>query len=428
MNKIILPVIEVLLTLFLILMALGGSMKILQDKQSVRKYREFYETPDEYDVLYFGSSHMMQTALPMEIWKKYGIRSYNMGNGTENIAVSYQVIKNTLDYCSPRVIMLDVYNSFDDQTVNEQQENMFHLFFDMVKFDSPHKKESIYELFPDNKRQRWNYMFDFSVYHTRWNELSKGDFYLRDDGMGGALVSLDSFSPRNPDTGRPDTVPMSDEAKEYLGKIKDLCSDRGIRLICVVNPYPAWYEMANEGFLKAVKEQNIESRGMKFRDVDFEPAMEELGLEFIDLRDTDIIDKYADGCDFMHINMCGARKISDFYGRYLKETGIKLETPKTSVKLWEKRYQTYIMLKADLLRRCDDCAGLLTDLNDPDFLFDIRLRSDPNLTTTMKHMLDNAADYENVSIINDDSVDSSIKIRITEKNTGKCIVDRLFDL
>ena len=139
MNKIILPVIEVLLTLFLILMALGGSMKILQDKQSVRKYREFYETPNEYDVLYFGSSHMMQTALPMEIWKKYGIRSYNMGNGTENIAVSYQVIKNTLDYCSPRVIMLDVYNSFDDQTVNEQQENMFHLFFDMVKFDSPHK-------------------------------------------------------------------------------------------------------------------------------------------------------------------------------------------------------------------------------------------------------------------------------------------------
>ena len=81
-------------------------MKILQDKQSVRKYREFYETPDEYDVLYFGSSHMMQTALPMEIWKKYGIRSYNMGNGTENIAVSYQVIKNTLDYCSPRVMYI----------------------------------------------------------------------------------------------------------------------------------------------------------------------------------------------------------------------------------------------------------------------------------------------------------------------------------
>ena len=428
MKKILYPVIEILLTVLLILSISSILFKIMQEKQSVRKYREFYAASGEYDVLFFGSSHMMQTALPLEIWKKYGIRSYNMGNGTENIAVSYQVIKNTLDYCTPRVIMLDVYNSFDDQKIRKEVENMPHQFFDMVRHDSPHKTESIYEMFPDNERLRWNYLFDFSIYHSRWNELSKGDFYLRDDGLGGARFSLGSFSPRNPDNGPPDTVEMSPEAKEYLHKIKDLCEEREIRLVCVVNPYPAWFEMSNEGFIKAVQEQSIERAGMKFQDVDFEPAMKELGLEFIDLRDTDIIDKYADGFDFAHINLCGARKISDFYGRFLKETGLKLETPQTSEKLWENRYRTYIMRKADMFKECDDCAAMLSDLNDPDFIFDISLRSDPNLSTTMKHMLDNAAGYENVSIKTDDSIDSSIRIRISEKESGTRILDRLFDL
>ncbi len=428
MKKILNPIIEVFITLLLLSAVLGSLFRIMQDKQSVRKYREFYECPGEYDVLFFGSSHMLQTALPLEIWKDYGIRSYNMGNGNENIAVSYQVIKNSLDYASPKVIMLDVYNSFDNQKIPKELENMAHQYFDTVRQGSPHKKESIYEMFPDDERLRWNYLFDFSVYHNRWNEISKGDLYVRDDGLGGARFSLGSFSPRNPDSGSHDTVEMSPEAKEYLKKIKNLCDERGIRFICVVNPYPAWYEMGYEGFWDAVKENDIERRGMKFQDVDFEPAMQELGLEFIDLRDTDIIDKYADGCDFMHVNLCGARKISDFYGRYLRDTGFSLDTPQPSKKLWEKRYRTYIMRKADMFRECDDCAAMLSDLNDPDFIFEIKLRSDPNLSTTMKHMLDDAADYENVSIVTDDSIDSSIKIKISVKETGNCIAEKLFDL
>ena len=427
-KKIFFNVTEVLISLLLIAIILGFLFKLLQDKQSIRKYREFYEAAEEYDVLFFGSSHMLQTALPLEIWRNYGIRSYNMGNGNENIAVSYQVIKNALDYCTPKIIVLDVYNSFDDQRLTKEQENMPHQFFDTVRPDSPHKKESIYEMFPDDERQRWNYLLDFTVYHSRWNDLTKGDFYVRDDGLGGARFTLDSFSPRNPDCGRPATVEMSPEAKKYLIKIRDLCIEKGIRLICVVNPYPAWYEMANEGFLQAVKDQDLEQRGMKFQDVDFEPAMSELGLEFIDLRDTDIIDKYADGCDFMHVTLCGARKISDFYGQYLRDTGIELNTPRSSEGLWQNRYRTYIMRKAEMLKDCRDCAAILTDLNDPDFLFDIKLRSDPNLSTTMKHMLENASDYKNVSIETDDSIDSSLKIRVSVKETGECIVDELFDL
>ena len=428
MKRIIYSVIEVLLAIFILFAIIAFLGRLVENKQSVQKYREFYVASNEYDVLFCGSSHMMQTALPMEIWKKYGIKSYNIANGTENIAVSYQVIRNALDYCSPKVIMLDVYNSFDDQKLTEAQKDMPHQFFDMVPNQSPHKKEAIYELFPDDSQERWNYLFDFSVYHSRWNDLTRGDFYVRDEGMGGARYTLDSFSPRNPDSGPPDTCEMSPDAKEYLRKIKALCDERGIRFICVINPYPAWYEMGNEGFRKSVKEQGIEKGGMRFQDVDFEPVMSELGIEFIDLRDSDVIDKYADGCDFMHVTACGARKISDFYGRYLLDTGITFENPQSSARLWEDRYRTYVRRKAEKFVQCKDCAAILTDLNDPDFTFDIRLRSDPNLTTTMKHMLENAEDYENVTIVTDDSIDSSMKLRISIKQTGDCIVDELFDL
>ena len=50
MKKILLSIIEVLLTLFLIVSLSGFLFKVFQEKQSVRKYREFYAASDEYDV------------------------------------------------------------------------------------------------------------------------------------------------------------------------------------------------------------------------------------------------------------------------------------------------------------------------------------------------------------------------------------------
>ncbi|MBQ9359456.1 MAG: hypothetical protein IJT96_00300 [Lachnospiraceae bacterium] len=405
-KKLINPIIEVLLTIALLAVMVIGLSRLVENKSGYKKYNEFYKYNDEYEVLFFGSSHMMNAVLPMELWKKYGIKSYNIGNGAETIPVTYHVIRNALDYSEPKIIVMDLFYAYSDRLPTEISKELPHPFFDMVPL-SKNKKEAIYDLF-DDEQDRWSYLFDFSIYHSRWNELTKEDFYYADDGLGGASILLTSYAPKAADQDLQEPHDMASKPKAYLKKIKELCDERGIRLICVMNPYALWQESMT-------------------CNINFEKEMSELGIEFIDLRDSGIVDIYADSADNMHINLCGERKVNDFYGEYLTETGLLSTSPSVTEDKWNERYAVYIQRKADALSACEDCESLLTDLNDPDFVFDITLRSEAKLTDTMKRMLDNAEAFENVSVITDDDADEDITIRIRDKDSDRYFIERSYE-
>ena len=75
---------------------------------------------------------------------------------------------------------------------------------------------------------------------------------------------------------------------------------------------------------------------------------------------------------------------------------------------------------------CEDAAPLLSDLNDPDFYFEISMRSDTVPDDTMLRMLENAKNYDNVSIMTDDDMKESLKIRIRRKDSEEFFVNRSF--
>ncbi|MCR5775272.1 MAG: hypothetical protein K6G42_09335 [Lachnospiraceae bacterium] len=406
MKRSLYPLIECLLVLALVTGLLFVTSRLVENKASYNKYNEFYKYGDEYEVLFSGSSHMMNMALPMELWKKYGIRSYNIGNGAETIPVTYHVIRNALDHSSPKVIVMDVFYAYSDQTVSDSTSEMAHAFFDEVPF-SFHKAEAICDIFED-AQERWNYLFDFSIYHSRWNELTKADLFPEDAGLGGASILLESYAPAGTQTDPPELHEMARVPREYLMKIKELCDEKGIRLVCVMNPYPMWQEK-------------------RTCNVDFEKEMNEMGIEFIDLRESDAVDIYADSADNMHLNLCGERKINDVYGEYLTGIGCGGDHD-PSDEIWKGRYEAYIRKKAMYLSGCDECVQLLTDLNDPDMVYDITVGEDAALTDTMRRMLKNAKDYENVSIATADVPDGDIRIRVRIRGADRDLVDKSFDL
>ncbi len=70
-----------LMTVGLICILLNFLNCLLMRDNSRYSYSEFLASDTEYDVLFFGSSHVYSAISPMQLWKDYGITSYNLGCG-----------------------------------------------------------------------------------------------------------------------------------------------------------------------------------------------------------------------------------------------------------------------------------------------------------------------------------------------------------
>jgi hypothetical protein len=93
---------------------------LTENKLAYTKTAEFVETADEYDVLFFGTSHMTMSVYPMELWKDYGITSYNLGGNGHPLAISYWILMNALDYANPQLAVIDCYTlQWDAKVPNE---------------------------------------------------------------------------------------------------------------------------------------------------------------------------------------------------------------------------------------------------------------------------------------------------------------------
>ena len=58
----------------------AGATQLLRNKDSAGAVRALYEEPrDSLDVVFVGSSHILNGAFPLELWHEYGIVSNNLG-------------------------------------------------------------------------------------------------------------------------------------------------------------------------------------------------------------------------------------------------------------------------------------------------------------------------------------------------------------
>ena len=60
--------------LVLILVRISG---LVERKSAYQKNGDFMEQSEDLDVLFLGTSHVINGVFPMELWKEYGITSYN---------------------------------------------------------------------------------------------------------------------------------------------------------------------------------------------------------------------------------------------------------------------------------------------------------------------------------------------------------------
>lgn len=352
-----------LVTVSLLWGCLAGLTDLLERKSSDFKYEPFFAQREDFDVLFFGTSHVINGVFPMELWKDYGIVSYNFGGHGNAIATSYWVMKNALDHTRPELVVIDGLG-LAGMTKTSLGFSQVHLSMDAFPF-SLTKWSGARDLLEDEameemilqgtaedgtERTKMSIWWDFSVYHSRWNELGAGDFIPDSSKEKGAesriAVSTPADIPKEPGNEglEKDTV-----ATDYLKRMIQDCREQGIEVLLVYLPFPysegAWAEAVTMGDIA-----------------------QEYGVRYINFLDMDLVDYDTDCYDpGSHLNPSGARKVTDYLGTYItKNYDLPDHREDGDYDDWKDDYKLYQEYKASCFRQqqqLDTYLMLLADKN-----------------------------------------------------------------
>lgn len=276
--------------------------RVTRRDDGARKYGPFFEEKDEqaYDVLFFGTSHMLNAVFPMELWRDYGITSYNMANNSECLDVTEWVLRMAFAYHKPKVAVIDVF--YIDRQVDEAWAYGFrHLFLDEIPL-SPLKVKAVTSTLP--KSEWMEFLVPFSLYHSRWEEMLTGTTERQVDTepcMMGAELRIGRSWPGSYER----TQEMNTEelpGTQALRNIAQICRENGVEpvFVCVPSASPAQLQMNTNGVRLLA---------------------EELDVPFVQMMDVEgLVDFSTDMYDGEnHLNPDGGSKVTAYMGQWLTE-------------------------------------------------------------------------------------------------------------
>jgi len=271
--------------------------KLMRRDDSERKYGAFYADKQGFDVLFMGTSRVLDAIQPMEMWRDWGITSYNMGNNSEPLAMTAKTLELAMDTHVPRIAVIDVFymmHALDEAWTYPYR----HTFLDMVPL-SRAKIKVVQETMPEDE---WlEFLMPFSLYHGRWDEILSGSTERQIDcepfTMGGELRSGRA---KNEDFVLTDEIEQSElPGDEGMRAIAKVCRDNGVEPVFVALP----------GYATQA-EQMAMNRA--------ELIAQELGVPFVNMMREGVIDFDADCLDTVgHLKPDGASKATAYLGAWL---------------------------------------------------------------------------------------------------------------
>ena len=376
---------------------------LMELKISDTKFAPFLEQDEDFDVLFMGSSHVNYSIYPMELWNDFGIVSYNMAADGAQIPTSYWVIENALEQTTPKLVVVDCYNlrmnvksagglAYVHNSYDAMPLNITKLKAVWDQLDDP----EAYERQPGEEanvpRKRMELIWNYSIYHARWNELSKNDFVVpRNRGKGAtlrvAVAAPDDFekiSSENKWEGEP-------EATVYLRKMIEDCQNRGIEIMLIYVPFPA--------------EEAFQKEANRVYDI-----ADEYGVDYLNFLDMDIVDYNTDCLDSnSHLNVSGGQKITEYLGQYIVEHyNIPDQRNNPAYDSWYEDYRGWTEEKINFLKSTESLDVYLMLLADRHFEAEIEInnpaiREDEYYARLLKNAHLDGENYETAVETGDDS-------------------------
>lgn len=349
---------------------------ITKRKSSDIKYEDFYEEKQDYDILFMGTSHVMNAVFPMELWNDYGITSYNFGNDSSTLPTTYWVMLNALDYTTPKLMVIDCYGLGNNTKVSTANFGYAHVALDSFPLsltkvkaaldltNDPQREEMIEngDLDVSQRGSALELLWPFSVYHSRWNQLTNADFHIPYSCEKGADYRIGLAQPVESHPPSKNKMGNAGIGLEYLKRIIEECQSRNIEILLTYLPYPAveasWRE-ANTAAETAAAYQ----------------------VDYLNLLDAGIVDFNIDLYDpVSHLNPAGARKMTDYLGSYiLNHFDIKDKRTDPNYSSWLEDYDVYTDFKIDRLKRQKNTDLYLMLLNDDSFEYEMEITNGSRL-------------------------------------------------
>ena len=187
MRKHIIRIIEIVVFLSILVISLNFINECSMPKYTLKNnlwpttstYKQFYlMDKDSIDVLFLGSSVVVNSYSPQELYNTYGIRSYNLASDQQSIFLSYYWLKEALRFQAPKAVVLDTRFLFPDhfESPINTTEELTRKCLDPMKWSSV-KREAVSDLCRlDSSQSELSYYLKNLRFHTRWTEMSEEDF------------------------------------------------------------------------------------------------------------------------------------------------------------------------------------------------------------------------------------------------------------
>ena len=372
MHKNIKNLIGCIVTLCLTVIILVRLTELMERKDSERKYSDFFAQEEDFDVLFMGTSHVINGVYPMELWNDYGIVSYNFGGHSSQMATTYWVMENALDYTTPKVVVIDCFactgqwKCSDIFSFVHQSMDAFPLSTTKIRavndlLDDENMDEAIKNGVArpsDEPRTKIGLLWNYSVYHSRWNEIGYRDFELGSNIEKGAEHRIAVSQGNLNRIDKSLTVEGDFVGEDYLRKMIEDCQSRDIEVLLVYLPYPAGEE--NQ------RESNY-----------IYDIAEEYGVNYINFLDENVINFQTDLYDKnSHLNPSGARKVTEYLGRYLtEEYGLNDQRVNPNYSSWNEDYKEYTELKDSYIKEQEELIPYLMLLSKDDLNVTISIQN-----------------------------------------------------
>lgn len=297
-------------------------------------YNQFYDMKrDSIDVIFLGSSVVVNAFSPQEIYDAYRIRSYNLGSEQQSVFLSYYWLKEALRYQHPKVVVLDstfIFSQHPGYPINTT-EGLTRKCLDPMRWSTV-KYEAVKALCDlDEKQTVRSYYLLTDRFHDRWKDLQEMDFVPSEVSS----APLKGFYAKEK-YGEDEYVPFEskDESTladadsvnyEYCGKMAKLCEENGIILLLVTLPKEGMSDGENNTLMKLADENGIDYINFCKKE-----NYEKLNVQLP--RENTVL----------HASVWGACKMSRFVGSLLQE---KYGVSGVQDEQWEETRSFYEMTK-----------------------------------------------------------------------------------
>jgi len=265
---------------------------------------QYYREEKNHDVIFIGDCEVYANFSPMELYREAGITAYVRGTSQQLIWQSYYLLKETLEYETPKAV---VYNVNAMRYSAPVKEEFNRLTMDQMRWSD--EKVGMILASMTEEETFLSYVFPILRYHSRFDKLTGEDFtYLfsvKDNTFNGYQMNKGVLPVgKLPAVRRLANYQFGDICYEYLDKMRTLCEEKGVELILIKAPslQPHWYDEYNDQMAGYA-----EKYGLKF--YNFVERAEKIGIDYQ-------TDTYDAG---LHLNLTGATKLSRYFADILAE-------------------------------------------------------------------------------------------------------------